>query len=73
MAIHNTEAMTLFGVGAKLAALPRGAGRDDADFRDAAISVMRDVDRLLGTDFSTRYAEDYSLALAEWGLTTDDD
>ena len=72
-AIHNTEARTLSGIGAKLAALPYAAGRDDADFRDAAISVMRDIDRLLGTDFSTRYAEDYSPALANWGLTTDDD
>jgi hypothetical protein len=65
--VHRTEAQTLFGVGVKLAALPDTG----EDFSDAAISVMRDIDRLLGTDFAARYAGEYTTVLADWGLAVE--
>jgi hypothetical protein len=56
----------------KLSAVPPG-DFDDQDMTDAALSVMRDIDRLLGTDFFSRYAEHYGRGLSEWGLHTGDE
>jgi hypothetical protein len=71
-AIHSSEAKTLFGVAVKLAAVPLG-DFDDQDMTDAGLSVLRDIDRLLGTDFFSRNAERYGTGLSNWGLNRDDD
>jgi hypothetical protein len=56
----------------KLSALPTSFF-DDQDMTDAALLVLRDIDRLLGTDFFSRYAEHYGAGLSNCGLHTDDD
>ena len=46
--IRDTEATGLFGIGVKLAAQPRDG--DHQDVTEAAISVLNDIDKLLGSD-----------------------
>jgi hypothetical protein len=49
-AILHTEAEGLFGIGVKLAAMPRD--RDQQDYEDAIVAVQQDIDRLLGSHFA---------------------
>ena len=56
-AILEQEAEGLFGVGAKLAALPSQEDQDLAYDQEAAIrSALRDIDRLIGTTFLAAFA-----------------
>lgn len=72
-AIQKTEVKTLFGVGVKLASLPVSAGAGDECYIESAISVMRDIDRMLGSNFAPRYAEDYTSLLATWDQPVEDE
>jgi hypothetical protein len=77
-AILEQEAEGLFGVGAKLAALPTQEGQDSSYDHERAIrSALSDIDRLIGTTFlaafaltSNTSADDY---LYEEDAETDDD
>jgi hypothetical protein len=53
--ILETDATGLFGIGVKLAAIPPAASLlstfDAEDFEEAVVSVLADINRLIGTDF----------------------
>ena len=56
-AILEQEAEGLFGVGAKLAALPTQEGQDSSYEHERAIrSALTDIDRLIGTTFLAAFA-----------------
>jgi hypothetical protein len=58
-AILSTKAEGLFGIAVKLSAMPDGAQYDQEDWTEATAVVLDDIDRLLGTDFGTRFCEIY--------------
>lgn len=76
-AIHRHKATTLFGIGAKLAALPTVSlmhiDHQSDDFADAGISLLRDIDALLGTSFAARFAEEPADFLQHWGEPDSDE
>ena len=57
--ILATEAMSLFGIGVKLAALPSNLrmgdsrSRDPEDYIESVASVLSNINRLIGTDFAS--------------------
>jgi hypothetical protein len=53
--ILQTKVEGLAGIGVKLAALP--ADCDGQDCKEAVASVLEDIDRLLGSDFTRNFAE----------------
>jgi hypothetical protein len=56
-AIREQEAEGLFGIGAKLAALPTQDSQDPAYDHEATIrSALRGIDRLIGTTFLVTFA-----------------
>jgi len=55
-AILRTKAEGLFGIGVKLAAMPTD-DVDGDDYAAAVMSVQKDIDRLLGTNFADHAIE----------------